>query len=170
MSDIVKYIKQINKMAEEDQRLRNKIRPFGDNDSLWEEIGRCDDENTKKLKGILKKIGLPMISIVGKKASFNAWLIVQHSQDKQFMKEYLALLEENMSDIDPKNYAYLKDRVLVNEEKRQVYGTQYRIDPDKKTVKLATPIQNKKVCESFRKQHGMPSLSDQMDKMMEAYL
>jgi hypothetical protein len=89
-----------------------------------------DKENTKELKNIVKKYEWPTISMVGKKASFNAWLLVQHADlDINFQKRVLKLMNDvfkkNPKDVEKRNIAYLTDRVLVREKKKQMYGTQF---------------------------------------------
>jgi len=160
-----KYAKQINEMAKRDQELRREYERRGYEKDLEGELERNDKENTRKLKAIIREIGFPTISKVGAKASKNAWLIVQHSPDLQFMKDYLALMEANLPDVDVRNCAYLKDRILVYEGKNQIYGTQFRLDAETKKFQLATPLQNEKECGKPRKECGLVSLSEQIEKM-----
>lgn len=114
-----KYVDELNKMVEVDQKLRS-----GD-DIDWDGVEKVDKEHTKKVEAIIREIGFPIVSKVGKQANANAWLLVQHSPDVGFMKEYLAMMEEqDEGEYDKKHYAYLEDRILLHEKKPQIYGTQ----------------------------------------------
>lgn len=92
--------------------------------------------NTSVMKNIVDIYGWPTINLVGRIASNNAWLLVQHSDhDKEFQKKILHLLKKehkkSSTNINPKNIAYLEDRVLVHQKKKQVYGTQFIGNPPK---------------------------------------
>lgn len=89
-----------------------------------------DKNHTAKIKLIVQQIGWPTISAVGEKASFAAWLLVQHADhDLAFQKSCLALMMDfDSSEIDPTNIAYLTDRILTSEKKPQIYGTQFYYD------------------------------------------
>src|SRR5258708_32417370 len=94
----------------------------------WEDIKRTDQDNTAWLKSVIKKEGWPTISKVGEEASHAAWLIVQHADlDIKFQEDCLALLQKTWKnhDINPRNLAYLTDRVAVNTGLEQTYGTQF---------------------------------------------
>lgn len=115
--------------------MRNKI--FSKS-SISEEdrksLADFDEKSTEFIKNVVNEISLPTITKVGKKASYNAWLLVQHSRDLKFQKSYLGLLKQNEKDINPANIAYLEDRVLMYEGKPQIYGTQFVLN--KKTGKM----------------------------------
>jgi Family of unknown function (DUF6624) len=88
-----------------------------------------DRGDTRDLKELLKTIRWPVISEYGRAADLRAWLIVQHSDDDAaFQKRILKLLAGLAAEgeTDPRNYAYLFDRVAVNENRAQRYGTQGR--------------------------------------------
>jgi len=81
------------------------------------------------LKEIIGKIGWPTISKVGKEASFSAWLIAQHADYDPVFQEYcLDQMLAVKNDIEKKNIAYLSDRILVHQNKSQLYGTQFYTD------------------------------------------
>lgn len=131
----LKIAKQINEFAKNDQLLRSKI--FSKSSVSEEDkdtLTNFDKKSSGFIKNIVSEIGLPTITKVGKKASYNAWLLVQHSRDLKFQKSYLELLKQNEKDINPANIAYLEDRILMYEKKPQTFGTQFVLN--KKTGKL----------------------------------
>lgn len=96
-------------------------------------IGRescgIDEENTTWLKADLARNGWFLISRDGPDADNAAWLMAQHAdQDLPFQKQILALIEPLVArhESNSKNYAYIYDRVAVNEQRPQRYGTQGR--------------------------------------------
>lgn len=88
-----------------------------------------DQENTAWLKADLAKNGWFLISRDGPDADNAAWLMAQHAdQDLPFQKQILALIEPLVArhESNPRNYAYIYDRVAVNQKLPQRYGTQGR--------------------------------------------
>lgn len=83
--------------------------------------------HTPILKQIFQTYGFPTYDLVGKKSSNYYWLCVQHcDQDLSFQQTVLAAMEPKVKEkkADPKNFAYLTDRVNINSGKPQTYGTQ----------------------------------------------
>ncbi len=121
---------------------------------------KLDKINTDKLKVIISQIGWPRISQVSKKVSDGAWLLVQHSDhDPLFQKKCLKLIKELVKEkeIDIKLIPLLEDRILVNDGKKQIYGTQFY--KNKKTGKLIPkPIKNPKNVNEIRKSVGLEPL------------
>lgn len=119
---------EINQMADHDQKVRAQFysQKTNDNGGYEQIVEPIDRENTERLKEIITEIGYPTISKVGKDASFNAWLIVQHSPDISFMKYCLELMKKDPHDINPQNIAYLEDRLNMFNNKPQQYGTQFK--------------------------------------------
>jgi hypothetical protein len=86
-----------------------------------------DKEDTAWLKAEIAKDGWFTISRDGSEADNAAWLMTQHADENlPFQKQMLALLEPLVArhETNPKNFAYLYDRVAVNEQRPQRYGTQ----------------------------------------------
>ena len=93
-----------------------------------EEMSQIFAENTAWLKRVVSERGWPGRRLVGDGGADAAWLIVQHSDDLDFQRLCLELISAAVEadDVSPSNLAYLTDRVLVREGKRQRYGTQFR--------------------------------------------
>lgn len=91
-----------------------------------------DQQNTSDLKDLLKIYHWFKISEFGEKADSQAWLLVQHADlDPQFQKNVLIILTDlwPKKETNPKNYAYLFDRVAASwndpsNRSLQRYGTQ----------------------------------------------
>lgn len=81
----------------------------------------------KILEKVFDQYGYPGYDMVGKEGEKNFWLMVQHcDKTPEFQKKVLNAMKVQVSksNADPKNYAYLTDRVLLNTGDKQVYGTQ----------------------------------------------
>lgn len=109
-------------------------------DSLLNIMGEIDLENQKWLADEIKQNGWPTISRAGAEGDNAAWLIVQHADnDTTFQKNCLELLKRLMfrNEINLRNVAYLEDRVRINTNKKQLYGTQFEnVLKDGKTIDL----------------------------------
>lgn len=83
--------------------------------------------NSEWLKQIVQEQGWLSDDKVSKQGELYAWLIVQHSDnDVEFQKLCLKLLKELPKTKERNQHiAYLTDRILVNEGKSQIYGTQF---------------------------------------------
>lgn len=160
-----KLIQKLKMMAANDQKARRKAMENND----WKAVKKNDRQNTARLKKIIKKIDWPMISMAGKTGSRNAWLITQHADhDLKFQKTALTIIEkiykENPKEIDSSNIAYLKDRVFMNQNKKQLFGTQFYYD--KKTGKPKPwPIQKIKTLDLRRKKYGLAPFKNFLKKI-----
>jgi len=129
--------------------------------------GEFDDkvfrENTLVLKKIVLTHGWPSIDLVGKRASRYAWLLVQHADhDLSFQKKCLGLMQDiytkNNKHLDPANIAYLTDRILVNQNKKQLFGTQCYFRRDGKFV--VRPIRDLKTLDQRRKAYNLETFKE----------
>ena len=88
---------------------------------------RVTVRNGDRLAEILDGHGWPTAGSVGAEAARRAWLVAQHA-DRQLglQRRALTLMTEAVraGEADPRQLAMLQDRVLVNEGRRQIYGTQ----------------------------------------------
>lgn len=105
------------------------------NKTKYEQLKKkLNKENLIELDKIIGSYGFPTISKFGVEFSETAFLIIQHQEDLKRQQKYLELLENLLKDNEVKklNYAYLKDRVLTNEGKKQIFGSQLSFDEVKK--------------------------------------
>lgn len=88
-----------------------------------------DRANREWLAAEFKSHGWFDIKRYGARADGVAWLLVQHAdQDVAFQAETLKALERlvHAGEANLRNYAYLYDRVAINQSRPQRYGTQGR--------------------------------------------
>ena len=115
-------------MEQRDQEARSRATKavvLKDSD-IGAEILRVDRANTKRLKEITDEFGWPGRTLVGERASRSAWILAQHADaDLEFQKRALDLMEAMPEgEVIERDVAFLTDRVLVAEGKKQRYGTQ----------------------------------------------
>lgn len=129
-----------------------------------DEIKKVMDFNRKKVRRIIKQHGLISISKFGEKASFNAWLLIQHfpKTSIKFMEKYLEMMKVSKKDINLRNLAYLQDRVNVYKGMPQIYGTQLYGKNGSKTRKFR-PILNVLKVDELRKKQNIESLSEYIE-------
>lgn len=163
---------EINAMAMADQEVRNRI--FGKRESSgifpnaeYQELASTDHENTKRMKSIIKVYGWPTIALVGKEASSNAWLLIQHAdQEPKFQAYCLSLLAPlvKAGEVDEKNYAYLFDRVAVALGRRQRFGTQAMFGGPGLSI---SPVENPRNIDKLRKSIGLSSLEEYLKVLLK---
>jgi hypothetical protein len=106
------------------------------------------------LRQILAEFGWPGIRLVGEDGASGAWIVVQHADDDvAFQRWCLTQLEAayRQGEARGSHLAYLTDRVLGNEGKPQLYGTQ--------GGPVYTPAERARV-DARRKKLGLPSLAE----------
>lgn len=94
-------------------------------------ICAADQAGQHWLKDWIAHRAWPRISVEGERAANAAWLIAQHADhDVALQKVALAAMEPLLAagDVDATDYAYLYDRVAVNEGRPQRYGSQGHCD------------------------------------------
>jgi hypothetical protein len=83
--------------------------------------------NGDRLAEIMDRHGWPTVSLVGAEAARRAWLVAQHADRQlQVQRRALELMAQAVlaGEASAEHLAMLRDRVLVNEGRPQVYGTQ----------------------------------------------
>jgi hypothetical protein len=131
-------------------------------------MAAVDQKNRARLKEVVDKHGWPGKSLVGKDGAHAAWLLVQHADaDLAFQKRYLELMKAApKGDVQPEDIAYLTDRVLVAEKKKQVYGTQ--LQGQGGTFK-PHPIEDEANVDKRRAEVGLPPLAEYLKTAQAEY-
>jgi hypothetical protein len=161
---------EILTMAEKDQALREQIGPDNEMSEAQKiEWAILHDEQTEKMRVLIRKIGWPTVSKIGKEASEAAWLIIQHADhDVEFQKECLALMEkESESEVSPVDVAFLHDRISVNEGRPQFFGTQMMKNEYDEYGPY--PIENIEQVDERRAQLGLGTLAEYKDEHAKKY-
>lgn len=141
------------------ENIENALQKFGTKE---QNINHC-----KILKKIISIYDWPKLSEFGKEAAQHAWIIVQHADHNiKFQQECLERMEQLVvgNEIEKKYVAYLFDRVQVNQNKLQRYGTQI----DYKTG-LPKPLEEPVYVNERRTQMELESLEEYLVFYKNAY-
>ncbi len=147
---------RISSMFIQDQKMRNQYLSAPETQE-WD--SDLDQANTEHLKQIIDEIGWPSVSRVGEQASRQAWTLVQHADhDIEFQKYCLQLMRsETQGEVAKWNIAFLEDRICVNENRSQIYGTQFYKHTDGSY--LPHPIKHPEKLDQLREQVGLESFT-----------
>jgi hypothetical protein len=162
--------KELLRRRDEDQAARNAFiaalqehkktgKPMSPNAPEFQRVQKADRENTTWLKEVVAKHGWPGKTLVGRDGAFIAWLLVQHADhDPKFQRHCLDLMKAMPpGEIEPRNVAYLTDRVLLAEGKKQVYGTQFHEQDGKQVPR---PLEDPDRVDERRKEVGLGPIAE----------
>jgi hypothetical protein len=140
----------------------------GEYEQLIAATRKIDSENTQWLKDIVDKHGWPTKSMVHDDGANAAWLLVQHADaDVKFQRKCLDLMAAlPKGEVFQTNFAYLTDRVLLAEGKRQLYGTQFTMADGKLQP---SPLEDEANVDKLRADVGLPSLAEYAKVLEETY-
>lgn len=130
------FLKRVIEMAKIDQDLRFRaVRA-----QKRSKKGRLSLENYliymvdfvhgQRIKELIKKHGFPNKKSFGKDGMASFWLLIQHQDyDVELQKQCF-----KNCDFERNEKEYLRDRILINEGRQQMYGTQYAADKDRRNT------------------------------------
>ncbi|MFF8918990.1 DUF6624 domain-containing protein [Streptomyces sp. NPDC015032] len=122
-----------------------------------------------RLSEIMDEYGWPTAEDVGEAAAGAAWLIAQHA-DRQLdvQRRALHLMQQAVSagSASPRDLAFLRDRTLTNEGRKQIYGTQ--IVGVKHGAPVPWPCEEPKRMDELRAEVGIEPFDDYVAKFAMA--
>lgn len=136
----------LSEVLESDQRIRKS--------NEFIKYAKEDHRNQELVISIIEKCGMPTLKEVDQRQMDAIWLGLQHST-KEIRKKYFSYIEKAVKngDLSKQQYALMKDRMLMDEGKPQIYGSQIE---NGKLYKLENP----KTVNERRKEMGMESIED----------
>ena len=136
----------LNEVYESDQRIRKS------NDII--KYAKEDHRNQELVISIVEKCGMPTLKDVTQKQMNAIWLGLQHS-NKKYRNKYFSQVVKAVEngDLSKQQYALMKDRILMDQGKPQIYGSQI------KNGKLY-PLENPETVNERRKEMGMGTIED----------
>lgn len=98
-------------------------------DSLWQAMSDVDSANLVRIEEILNRRSWPSPDEVGERASTAVFLVIQHS-DSLTHATYLPMMRAAVQRgaAQPEQLALLEDRLLTEQGKPQIYGSQVHTD------------------------------------------
>ena len=160
--------KEILAMRDLDQKAREEcVNSNFDTENL-KKVETIDKLHQVKLEEMIQAYGWPGYKLVGKDGSEAMWLLVQHVPDIEFQKKCLELLVSAVKkgDANPANLAYLQDRILVKEGKKQIYGTQWN---EKQGKHFIYHMHEPSKVNERRMAVGLCSIEDSIKGYIQAY-
>ncbi|WP_207532956.1 DUF6624 domain-containing protein [Desertivirga arenae] len=127
---------------------------------LWSKQEKIDSTNLIRIEEIIKQYGYPGKTLVGAPTNEAAFFVVQHSPK---ISQYISFVKQaaKEGELPFTKYATMLDRLLMEEEKEQLYGTQVygmrytNPQTEKEEWKMFVwPIKNPEVVNDKRKQAG----------------
>jgi len=114
----------------------------------------ADGLHNYKIKELIHAYGYPSEKMVGKEGMHKFWLLIQHQdQDLSLQKQCLKKCA-----FSPLDAAYLEDRILLGEGKKQIYGTQFTRKSGRNSRLVLRPIEDAKNLNKRRKKVGLEPL------------
>ena len=128
--------------------------------TAWERQSLVDAAHMARLEEVVSQFGWPTISTFGPQAATAAFLILQHSE-LDMQQKYLAVFRDAAQSGEARgsSYALLYDRILMGEGKRQLYGSQVRLDEASGDYYL-WPIENEANVDQRRAELDMQPLAE----------
>lgn len=172
----MQLLDEISSMSENDQLVAGNAFPpseFSDfNQEKWESFkDSVYRSHSIRLKRIVDEYGYLGYDLVGKNGEKMFWLLVQHSDhDSDFQKNVLNLMRSEVlkGNASPSHYGLLMDRILINQGKPQLYGTQ--VEYNTRTGRaIPKQIKDSSEVDTRRYSIGLSSLKKYLNKMTELH-
>lgn len=146
----------IIQMTEIDQKVRNGA--SGNFSKANYNVRDTDALHGIRIHQIIQEHGYPTQELIGAEGMIAFWLLIQHQDfDSKLQEDCLT-----HCDFNPENNAYLTDRVRVNNNQPQLYGTQFMRGEGKLIPK---PIEDEEHVDERRKEVGLDTLEEYAKRM-----
>lgn len=135
---------------------------------LMKTLEEIDKPNTKWLNLIFEKHGFPAVDLVGADGVKAFFLLLQHSGDTALKEKCRPGLEKAFQEkvLSPSEYASFIDRLLTDQKKLQIFGSNFESKDGKLVMSPAEDIKN---LDARRKQIGLPPMADYVKMLKEFY-
>lgn len=169
----------LNEIMELDQKYAgipsNELREKYGNQKAWEIFKKQRDSigllNQNRIKKLYSKYGYLGEQKVGEEAATDFWVVIQHADnDIPFQQEMLKAMETEIAkgSKDKYHYAMLEDRINVNLNKPQRFGSQVTYNDLGQAIPKNGLVDSTAV-DSLRKAHSMPDFIEYYNQMTEMH-
>lgn len=162
---------ELLKMRDVDQQARERCAKGGGDEQikcLVETLEKIDKPNTARLNEIFNQYGFPGERLVGKEGVRSFLILLQHASDETLRRKSLKPITKAFKrrEIPPQDYANFVDRLLVRQNKPQIYGSNF----DFKDGKLVmSQVEDRKNLDKRRRKIGLPTIEEYAKKLKEVY-
>ncbi|TPE44181.1 DUF6624 domain-containing protein [Pontibacter mangrovi] len=124
-----------------------------------------DAASAMAIQEIINKYGWLGVDKVGYFGNQVYFLAIQHAEDTVVQQKYLPIMRKAVTEgnAKPWQYAFLQDRILMNQGKRQIYGTQ-KIVSDDPAKSYIIPLQDPENVDSLRAEVGLGPLQEALQE------
>ena len=124
-----------------------------------------NEKNLSELELLLNKNGWPKRSEVGDEAGGAAFYVLQHS-NAQAQQKYISMFEKccRENEASRMQYALMFDRMRMNQNLPQRYGTHYNMDNRATNQRILYPLEDETKVDEWRKEIGLEPLKDYMKR------
>ena len=152
---------QLAQIYERDQYIRKS-----DDSAAFRSM--IDSSNLAQVEALIAKYGWMGKSKIGTMGNYTLWLVIQHA-DLATQEKYLPMLEKSVAESESRasELAYLKDRVLMRQGKKQIYGTQ--VVPSGNGMQEFWPIEDMTNVDKRRAEVGLEPI-EQYAKKFNMYM
>ncbi len=159
-------------MRQKEQALQAKINEisdkFGDEQALFEldeQQQKMYVEHMAKLEEVMGSAGWISSKKYGKTACEQALTIMKNAPGERLENHLDVVLKAAENDeANPEEVAYIHDKVLMHQGKKQLYGTQIAFN-EKKGINDVYPIEDEANVDTRRAKVGLEPLADALKKM-----
>lgn len=168
---------ELTRYWREDQSARRASLSFGSGDThdekYWAKTqarshaGKTDLQSMAYLKTALETYDWIDSTRFGQRVSNHAWIIAQHADsDPEFQQDALTRMTPyfESGEVSKSNYAYLWDRVAVNTDRKQLYGTQPTWECENGKMALK-PLEKPETVNDRRAALGMDTVEEGLAEM-----
>jgi hypothetical protein len=180
--------RQLDSIHVTDQKYREYLSTIGDNSKLqdslsatfkirkddlvsflWTRQNEIDIINLNRVEIILSQYGYPGKTLVGTPTNESAWYVIQHSPA---IEKYFPLISKagKQKELPFHLVAMMQDRLLSQQDKPQIYGTQVLCYPPKKqpdhTECFVWPIDKPEEVNKRRKEAGFTDTVEENAKRL----
>jgi len=131
----------------------------------------ADSNSTQFMKTVLDEYDWIDIERFGDRVSMAAWLMVQHAdQHVELQRLALSRMEPYLETqgVSKENYAFLWDRVAVNSDKKQRYGTQPTWECTPEGNLTLQPLEDPENVNARRAEMGMNTVEEGLEGMAKS--
>ena len=127
--------------------------------------------NQQRIKTLFKKYGYLGFDQVGKENAPKFWLPIQHADnDVEFQRKMLKKLAKEIqkNNANKSNYALLQDRVAINLNKKQRFGTQVTYNANGQAVPKNGLVDSVNI-DRFRLEYELSSFKEYYNEMTKSH-
>lgn len=159
----------LKEIQNRDQGIRLLYLHVTENDPLKQAIHQymktVDTESANEVCSILNTYGWLGEDEIGSEANETLFLAIQHVDDTSVQQKYLPMLQKAVEEGNAQGWhlAFLTDRILMNQGKKQIYGTQKILSSDPEKCYII-PLEYPDEVDQLREHIGLSPLADELEE------